>query len=57
MKNKMYATQPRAPMMYGGVTPKKAMMGGTQMSAPKTGANAKMAMAAAGMMYGGKAKK
>lgn len=49
MKNKMYTNAPR-----------KAMMGGTQMSAPKQkkDMNPQLTMAAQGsMMYGGMSKK
>lgn len=49
MKNKMYTTPPRKPMMYGGTA--------NTMSAPKMGQNTKMTMAASGMMYGGMADK
>lgn len=49
MKNKMYTTPPRKPMMYGGTA--------NTMSAPKMGQNTKMTMAASGMMYGGMAPK
>lgn len=59
MKNKMYTTPPRKAMMYGGMSDKKgAMMGGTQMSAPKQqqkkDMNPQLTMAAQGMAKGGK---
>jgi hypothetical protein len=59
MKNKMYTTQPRKPMMYGGMVPKKKMAKGGMPMVEKDGKKIP-AFAADGkgkMMYGGMADK